>query len=247
MSNYHEVSLYSGGGGLVSSAMDYMKFAEAMRNGGELNGNRILSEKTVKYMAKNHLPGSMSSGGTGEFPLLGQQQRGFGFGLGFGVVTDPVKSAVMGSVGEFNWGGAAGTVFWIDPVAYLFPGSIAFFSGGSMLSRQSSAAWVDTDTATSLPHAGPPPSVTAGRPCDKGDGRRAVVGRVLLRRCDAGDLKVDCARSGEGETQLERHPAPDAQAPKKLPLDVCPVRKDSVAFAVPLDEAIARLDSLYVP
>ncbi len=116
MSNYNDVSLYSGGGGLVSTAMDYMRFSEAMRNGGELDGARILSDKTVKYMAKNHLPASISSGGTGEAPLLGQRQMGFGFGLGFGVVTDAVNAGVMGSDGEFNWGGAAGTVFWIDPV-----------------------------------------------------------------------------------------------------------------------------------
>lgn len=116
MANYHKVSLYSGGGGLVSTAMDYLKFAEAMRNGGMLNGKRILSDKTVKFMAKNHLPGSISSSGTGESPLLSAEQRGFGFGLGFGVVTDAVKNGVIGSDGEFNWGGAAGTVFWIDPV-----------------------------------------------------------------------------------------------------------------------------------
>jgi CubicO group peptidase (beta-lactamase class C family) len=78
------VYLFSGGGGLVSSTMDYMGFAEAMRNGGELQGARILSSKTVKYMAKNHLPASMASGGSGEQPTLGQPLRGFGFGLGFG-------------------------------------------------------------------------------------------------------------------------------------------------------------------
>lgn len=116
MRNYEKVSLFSGGGGLVSTTMDYMKFAEAMRNGGELNGQRILGPMTVKYMATNHLPASMASGGSGEAPTLGQPLRGFGFGLGFGLVTDPAAGGVMGSPGEFNWGGAAGTVFWIDPV-----------------------------------------------------------------------------------------------------------------------------------
>ena len=96
--------------------MDYMRFAEAMRNGGELDGQRILSPKTVSYMAQNHLPASISSGGNGEQPTLGSPLRGFGFGLGFGLVTDPAAGGVMGSAGEFNWGGAAGTVFWIDPV-----------------------------------------------------------------------------------------------------------------------------------
>lgn len=116
MSNYSSVSLYSGGGGLVSSAMDYMKFAEAMRNGGMLNGHRILSEKTVNYMARNHLSANISASGVGESPMESAEARGFGFGLGFGVVTNAVNNGVMGSDGEFNWGGAAGTVFWIDPV-----------------------------------------------------------------------------------------------------------------------------------
>jgi CubicO group peptidase (beta-lactamase class C family) len=116
MQDYTNVTLFSGGGGLVSTTMDYMRFAEAMRNGGELDGVRILSPKTVNYMATNHLPASINSGGNGEQPALGTQLNGFGFGLGFGLVTDPAAGGVMGSVGEFNWGGAAGTVFWIDPV-----------------------------------------------------------------------------------------------------------------------------------
>jgi len=117
MQDYQNVTLFSGGGGLVSSTMDYMRFAEAMRNGGLLDGARILGPKTVQYMATNHLPASMASGGTGEQPNAGSMARpGFGFGLGFGLVTDPAAGGVMGSAGEFNWGGAAGTVFWIDPV-----------------------------------------------------------------------------------------------------------------------------------
>lgn len=116
LARFTDVTLFSGGGGLVSSAMDYMRFAEAVRNGGILHQNRILGPKTVAYMASNHLPASIVSGGSGEQPSLGQPLRGFGFGLGFGLVTDPVAAGVMGSAGEFNWGGAAGTVFWIDPV-----------------------------------------------------------------------------------------------------------------------------------
>ncbi len=119
MADYRNVTLFSGGGGLVSTTMDYMRFAEAMRNGGALDGARILSPKTVNYMATNHLPASIASGGSGEQPTLGQPLRGFGFGLGFGLVTDPAAGGVMGSAGEFNWGGAAGTVFWIDPVEEL--------------------------------------------------------------------------------------------------------------------------------
>ncbi len=119
MQDYLDVSLYSGGGGLVSTTMDYMRWAEAMRNGGELDGVRILGPKTVKYMATNHLPASIVDGGNGEQPTLGNRLGGFGFGLGFGLVTDTAAGGVLGSVGEFNWGGAAGTVFWIDPVEEL--------------------------------------------------------------------------------------------------------------------------------
>ena len=98
--------------------MDYLKFAEMMRNGGELGGVRILGEKTVKYMAKNHLTASITSSDMGESPvsILGERDLGAGFGLGFGVVADTVKTGVLGSNGEFSWGGAAGTVFWVDPV-----------------------------------------------------------------------------------------------------------------------------------
>ena len=118
MFNFDEVSLYSGGGGLISTAMDYLKFAEMMRNGGELGGVRILGEKTIKYMTKNHLTASLITSGAGESPvsILGERDLGAGFGLGFGVVADTVKTGVLGSSGEFSWGGAAGTVFWIDPV-----------------------------------------------------------------------------------------------------------------------------------
>ncbi len=116
---YRGTTLFSGGGGLVSSTMDYMRFAEAMRNGGLLGDARILGPKTVNYMASNHLPASIVSGGNGEQPILGARLNGFGFGLGFGIVTDPAAGGVMGSAGEYNWGGAAGTVFWIDPVEEL--------------------------------------------------------------------------------------------------------------------------------
>ena len=106
----------SGGGGLVSTARDYLRFAEMMRAGGELHGVRILSPKTVEYMAADHLPGSIDADGEGERPVVNLLNLGSGFGLGFGVVRDPVLTGVIGSPGEYSWGGAAGTIFWIDPV-----------------------------------------------------------------------------------------------------------------------------------
>ena len=121
--NYEKVKFYSGGGGLVSTAMDFMIFAECVRNGGLYNGIRIIGPKTVKFMTKNHLSGSLSGkGGSGESPswdttsMNQAESNGFGFGLGFGLVTDSVKRSIIGSDGEYSWGGAAGTIFWIDPV-----------------------------------------------------------------------------------------------------------------------------------
>lgn len=94
-----------GGGGLVSTARDYLRFAQLMLNGGELDGVRLLSPKTVELMTMNHL---------GDLPM-GFGRRGVGFGLGFGVVLNPGDVGEIGSTGEYNWGGAAGTRFWIDP------------------------------------------------------------------------------------------------------------------------------------
>lgn len=112
--NFEKVTLYSGGAGLVSTAMDYMKFAEMLRAGGRFGDARILSPKTLKYMIKNHLPASIDSGGSGEDPIA-SRFRGFGFGLGFGVNMNPVLAGSLASEGEFSWGGAAGTIFWVDP------------------------------------------------------------------------------------------------------------------------------------
>lgn len=116
--NYRNTTLFSGGGGLVSSAMDYMRFAEMLRGGGSLDGVRILSPKTVQFMTMDHLPAFVGAAGSGERPTVNVStfRGGFGFGLGFGIVTDVTALGVMGSVGEYSWGGAAGTIFWVDPV-----------------------------------------------------------------------------------------------------------------------------------
>lgn len=114
MINFEKVRLYSGGGGLVSTAMDYMKFGEMLRAGGSLGKTRILSPKTIKFMAKNHLPTTISGSGTGENPIS-PRVRNFGFGLGFSINMDPVASGTITSKGAYGWGGAAGTIFWVDP------------------------------------------------------------------------------------------------------------------------------------
>ncbi len=99
----------SGGGGLISTARDYLRFSQMLLNGGELDGVRILSPKTIQLMTTNHL---------GEMPM-GFGRRGAGFGLGFGVVLNPGDVGEVSSAGEYNWGGAAGTRFWIDPEEQL--------------------------------------------------------------------------------------------------------------------------------
>lgn len=111
----NDVTFFSGGGGLISSAEDYMKFSQMLLNGGEFNGQRILGRKTIEYMARDHLNG-LTANVSGE----GLANRpGAGFGLGFGILNDAALSGVIGSEGEYYWGGAAGTIFWIDPVEEL--------------------------------------------------------------------------------------------------------------------------------
>jgi CubicO group peptidase (beta-lactamase class C family) len=95
----------SGGGGLVSTASDYVRFAQMLLNQGELDGVRLLGRKTIELMTMNHLPD--------EFHPFEDPSRGFG--LGVGVLTDVARSQTLGSVGTYGWGGAANTIFWIDP------------------------------------------------------------------------------------------------------------------------------------
>jgi CubicO group peptidase (beta-lactamase class C family) len=104
----------SGAGGLFSTLADYARFVEMLRRGGELDGVRLLSPRTVRFMARNHLPGGRSLGDDAAF--LESTPHGTGFGLGFAVVLDPGRSHQLANPGEHYWGGAASTVFWIDPV-----------------------------------------------------------------------------------------------------------------------------------
>lgn len=133
-----EPKLCSGGGGLVSTASDYLRYSQMLLNKGELEGARILGRKTVELMTCNHLPGNMDLSGMGY--LLHSETRaegvgmglgarhklrrsgirtqtrhdGVGFGLGGYVLLDPAAAQILGSPGEFGWGGAASTTFWID-------------------------------------------------------------------------------------------------------------------------------------
>jgi CubicO group peptidase (beta-lactamase class C family) len=108
-------SFLSGGGGLVSTASDYLRFAHMLLNGGELDGARVLGRKTVEYMTTNHLPTGGDLASMGQRVFAETTYEGIGFGLGFSVMLDPARAAVMGSAGDYAWGGAASTMFWVDP------------------------------------------------------------------------------------------------------------------------------------
>lgn len=102
-----DTKFFSGGGGLASTAADYLRFSQMLLNGGELNGTRLLSRKSVELMTADHMTGIKGYGG------------GMTFGLGFGILKDIGQTGKLGSPGTYDWGGAAGTKFWIDPVEGL--------------------------------------------------------------------------------------------------------------------------------
>ncbi len=114
----HPPSYPSGGGGLVSTARDYWRFCQMLLNGGELDGHRILGRKTIDLMRTNHLPGGKDLTELSVAAYSETASEGVGFGLGFAVTLDPTLTG-GGSIGEYFWGGAASTIFWIDPVEDL--------------------------------------------------------------------------------------------------------------------------------
>jgi len=108
------VTLFSGGGGLISTARDYWRFCEMLRRGGSLDGVRILGPKTVQAMTMARLAPEVRDNGATEYPAS-HLYPGQSFGLGAGVITDPAQAGVVSSKGEYSWGGIANTKFWIDP------------------------------------------------------------------------------------------------------------------------------------
>ena len=122
--------MLGGGGGLVSTAADYDRFTRMLLHtddspAGHDDGTKLLSPRTVGYMARNHLPGGLDLETFGR-PLYAESPfRGVGFGLGFAVVIDPAAGKVVSSPGEISWGGAASTTFWVDQQAGL---TVSFFT-----------------------------------------------------------------------------------------------------------------------
>jgi CubicO group peptidase (beta-lactamase class C family) len=109
-------TLVSGGGGLVSTALDYHRFCTMLLNGGTLEGARIIGRKTLELMTQNHLPGGADLASMSRSLFSETQNAGTGFGLGFAVNMDVAKSMIPGSVGEFYWGGMFSTAFFVDPI-----------------------------------------------------------------------------------------------------------------------------------
>ena len=103
----------SGGGGLVSTAADYLRFMRMLRGRGALEDTRLLGRKSVELMTMNHLPGDLVDMGRPRFAEM--PFAGIGFGLGVSVLLDPARARILGSPGEYTWGGMASTSFWVDP------------------------------------------------------------------------------------------------------------------------------------
>jgi CubicO group peptidase (beta-lactamase class C family) len=105
----------SGGGGLVSTLSDYLRFCQMLMNGGSLDGARIISPKTLELMTANHLPNGRDLTQLSVSLFSEATYAGVGFGLGFAVTVDPARTLLPGTAGDFSWGGMASTYFWVDP------------------------------------------------------------------------------------------------------------------------------------
>lgn len=119
-----------GGGCAVSTAADYLRFAQMLLNGGELDGARLLSRKTVAYMTSDHLGPEVDLSKLNDYPNI----RGYGFGLGVAVRRSAGRGGMPSSAGEFHWAGSTGTYFWVDPAEELVtvfmahaPGAIRYY------------------------------------------------------------------------------------------------------------------------
>ncbi|GJM38098.1 MAG: serine hydrolase [Acidimicrobiales bacterium] len=109
-----------GGGGMVGTLDDYLRFCQALLNGGELDGERVIGRKTLQVATRNHLPGGRTVAEMWLAQTFAEaQMSGMGFGLGFSVIQDVAANRIIASEGEFAWGGAASTGFWVDPVEDL--------------------------------------------------------------------------------------------------------------------------------
>jgi len=153
-----EPSFFSGGGGLTGTTEDYLRFCEMLRRGGEFEGARILGPRTIELMRRNHLKGGadltqMAIGGFSE-----TANEGVGFGLGFATTLDQVTTGALG-VGDYYWGGAASTIFWVDPkedltvvfMTQLMP-SATFNFRGQGVTIVKKGGWLSRETIAEKGH-----------------------------------------------------------------------------------------------
>lgn len=117
--------IHGGGGGLLSTAYDYNRFMAMLLGGGELEGVRVLASRTLELMTRNHLPGDVDLEEFATDSFSEVDYAGIGFGLGFSVMIDGAKNKSLATQGTFSWGGAASTLFWVDPVKEL---TVSFFT-----------------------------------------------------------------------------------------------------------------------
>ncbi|MHA7816293.1 MAG: serine hydrolase domain-containing protein [Pseudohaliea sp.] len=124
-SAFRDRSFFSGGGGLLSTAGDYLRFCRMLLAGGVLDGRRIIGSRTLAFMTRNHLPdgGDLAQWASGGFSET--SYAGVGFGLGFACKVDPVANGYPAPGGTFYWGGLASTLFWVDPAEEL---AVLFFT-----------------------------------------------------------------------------------------------------------------------
>lgn len=146
----------SGGGGLVSTAADYLRWCRFLLRGGELDGVRLISPRTLQLMTTNHLPGGADMASLAKSPiaLTETNSEGAGFGLGFTVADRPALSLVPGNAGMYSWGGAAATAFWVDPaddLAVVFMTQLLYAPDRLRRSLQTFVYAAMTDSATLHP------------------------------------------------------------------------------------------------
>ena len=165
----HRAPMPSGGGGMVSTAEDYYRFAQMLGNGGELEGKRILAPATVKLMTSNHLPAELLTGQFG----IGQHimRPGFGYGFNCAVVFDPAEANLPDGKGTFFWDGAAGTWFWVDPT-----NDIVFVGMIQRMGSPTITAWNTAATPPSIRRLSILPSETCSTLM-----RSPQIGRILFR------------------------------------------------------------------
>jgi CubicO group peptidase (beta-lactamase class C family) len=152
--------LFSGGGGLVSTAPDYLRFCQMLLNGGELEGVRVLTAQAVKEMTTNALPPDVQIFGGDEVGA----RAGTTFGLGFAIRTDPVRSWIPGAPGSFSWAGHWGTYFWIDPAEKLIGIQMIQATPGSKARRALAYAGINQLAYGALEVPAPPSSAPPATP-----------------------------------------------------------------------------------